>query len=605
VGVINIIWKQLNTKWFTVFIFLLFSVIYFSKSDHRFGWTSKEPKIDQPIMSDGSGYYAYLPQWYIYHTSNFDFQAEIVEKYKSNQFTFNPYSSPLTGNHCNKYYPGTAIAMTPFFFIAHMQAGIQGVEQDGYSRPYLLWANIAGIAYFLLGCIACFLLFRSYKIERFWALVGIFVLAFATNLSFYTNVYVPFSHVYSFAAIAWFIYVARKWGQLGETKHLLYLSALLGLIFLIRPTNVMIVIILPFMCESTAVFFQRVKSFFTIKGSVRLLSALLIFGAFVGFQLWNVYDQSGEMALNTYKAEGFDNLSHPEVWNVLFSWSKGLFIFAPVLLLVFPGLWILYKKERRLFWGFLVFFSFFTYITASWWCWWYGGGLGMRPFIDVFAVLILPIVFLIQHSKNIIRFLLLGVIVLTTWMYHVYDFQMRNNILHFDKMTKEQFMTVFMQDGLRYGWCLHLDFDTLPDQIKPLPLKASFLVYGKPISPQHSTYDGAVYGDEPYIGMSLKSYIPKYGGEFIGAKISADVQIISPETNPIFETTLFKDGAELKKYNQFVGVQIDEVNKWQTVHLDIDPKVKLNDYDSLSIHFFEGNRSVNARNFKASFYYYK
>jgi hypothetical protein len=601
---LKVIWKQLNAKWLTVFLLLLFSTIYFYKSNDRFGWTSNEPKIDQPIVADGSGYYAYLPQWYIYQTSNFDFQADIFEKYRNDQFNFDPYSSPLTGNHCNKYYPGTAIAMTPFFFFAHLQAGIQGIDQDGYSRPYLLWANIAGIAYFLLGCIACFLLFRSYKIERFWSLVGIFILAFATNLSFYANVYIPYSHVFSFAVIAWFIYVARIWGQFGKTKHLLLLSALLGFVFLIRPTNVMIVIILPFMCESTAVFFQRLKSFFTIKGCVPLLSSILLFGLFVGFQLWNVYDQSGEIALNTYKAEGFDNLAHPEVWNVLFSWSKGLFIFAPVLFLVFPGLWILFKKERRLFWGFLVFFTFYTYITASWWCWWYGGGLGMRPFIDVFAVLILPIVFLIQHSKNIVRSFLLGIIVLTTWMYQVYEFQMCNYILHYDRITKEQFMTVFMKEDLRYSWYMHLDYDTLPVNINSLQLKLPFLVHGNPINQKDSLYSGKIYGDEPIIGKSLKYLSPQYGDGFIGAKVRADVKIVFPETNPIFETALYKNGVEIKKYNQFLGVQINAVNKWQTVNLDIDPKVKLNDYDSLSIRFFEGGKRVYARNFKASFFYY-
>jgi hypothetical protein len=274
VKILNVIWKQLNAKWFTVFCLLLFSVIYFSKSDHRFGWTSAEPKIDQPIVADGTGYYAYLPQWFIYHTSNFDFQPDIIEKYKTSQFAFNAYSSPLTGNHCNKYYPGTAVAMSPFFLIAHLQAGAQGIDQDGYSRPYLFWLNISGIFYFLLGSIACFLLFRSYQLDRFWALSGIFILTFATDLSFYTNVFIPYSHVYSFAAIAWFVYFSRKWAQLDRNRDLIILSILLGMVFLIRPTNILVVLILPFMFESTKAFLARFKTFFTLKGSLLLVRLL-------------------------------------------------------------------------------------------------------------------------------------------------------------------------------------------------------------------------------------------------------------------------------------------------------------------------------------------
>lgn len=595
----------MNAKWFAVLVLLLFSIIYFNKSDQRFGWTKETPNVEHPIIADGSGYYAYLPQWFIYQTSNFDFQPEIIEKYQISDFHFKAYSSPITGNHCNKYYPGTAVAIAPFFMIAHFQAGMDGDDQDGYSRPYLFWVNISSIFYFLLGCIACFLVLRMFNIERFWILTSIFILAFATNLSFYSNVYIPYSHVYSFAFIAWFVYFTLKWARTGRVVHLFILAACLGMIFLIRPTNVLIVLILPFLFESNSAFLKRIKWLFSLRKLIYLLISLLLFVAFIAFQLWNIYDQSGEWSLNTYKAEGFDYLTSPKVWNVLFSWSKGLFIFAPALLLFFPGMFILFKKNRRLFWGTLLLFSVFTYVISSWWCWWYGGGLGMRPFVDLFVLLIIPISFLFQNANNIIRFILVAFVALTTFMYQVYDFQMRKNILHYDQMTKEQFFSVFMKEDQRYEWCLHLAVDTLPENIQTLPYYSEFKINNKDSKPIKDVFYDKIYGDEPFVSFSTKSFSFKYKDFYFGAKVSAEVFLLNPETNPIFETVIYKNGQELKKYNQFVGVQIDQVRKWEKVLLDIDPKVKMNDFDSISIRFFEGNRMVKAKDFKSKFFFYR
>ncbi len=34
----------------------------------------------------------------------------------------------------------------------------------------------------------------------------------------------------------------------------------------------------------------------------------------------------------------------------------------------------------------LLLFTLFTYVIFSWWCWWYGGGLSIRPMIDVYCI---------------------------------------------------------------------------------------------------------------------------------------------------------------------------------------------------------------------------
>src|SRR5688500_9945664 len=111
-----------NSKIFFPFILGLFALILFSQSDHYFKWTHY-PEIPQDnryaIRSDGSGYYSYLPEWFIYKNEKpFEFIDDVSSKYKHIEFSVGVGRDPITNAIKNKYYPGTAFSSAPLFLVS-------------------------------------------------------------------------------------------------------------------------------------------------------------------------------------------------------------------------------------------------------------------------------------------------------------------------------------------------------------------------------------------------------------------------------------------------------------------------------------------------------
>ena len=85
-----------------------------------------------PIRSDGFGYYAYLPSWFIYHDSTFD---ALARDCCGGAFpTIRPiFRWPGTGAWVDKCPMGVAILATPFFLIAHVLTRWSNLSPDGFS----------------------------------------------------------------------------------------------------------------------------------------------------------------------------------------------------------------------------------------------------------------------------------------------------------------------------------------------------------------------------------------------------------------------------------------------------------------------------------------
>jgi len=595
--VLGIIRKLINTKWFFVVFMITLAVTFGTKSDRYFGWSNEASRDGEPILSDGSGYYAYLPQWFIYKTSNFEFLNDIkadTVRYKNTRVADNIYFDH-NGKATDKYYTGTAFSMIPFFAVAHVYAKNSEYPKDGYSKPYRFMANFATVFYLLFGCLGIYFLLRRFHIDRIFIAIVLCMLVFGTDVSYFTYVLTPFSHVFSFAIVAWMLLYAKKWADEHSAKNFIVFCLFIGWAVMIRPTNILVLAFVPFMFTGTQLFFARLKQLFTKKWKHLLLGAA-VFMLFLGFQLWNVYDQTGKLALNTYTTETFEFWGNPKIWDVLFSWRKGLFIFAPVLVLLLPGWYVLYKHQRNLFWGSIVFFALFTYVTASWWCWWYGGGLGMRPYIDVLSVFALPLAFLLQHSKWYVNALTVSFVLLTTWMYQVYEYQMKNNILHYDDMTYEQFARVFMQEDLRYGWCLHLQYESLPTEGFVTMKQPSFMMFNEPM-PQNRYFKllGYDFNDNPQLMIYTDT---TYKSNHFGAKITGEVYLYSGETNPTVEAEYFKDGVVFRKGQFFIGQFIPETEKLSPVEVEIYPGLTYAEFDSIRIQFFEGNTFTGVKSLK-------
>lgn len=589
------LWSLLNGKWVIVLTILFMGGVYAIKSSNYFGWRNDETKLGEPIMSDGAGYYAHLPQWFIYGTSHYEFLDTIKERYGSSRFADNIYETRPGKPHSNKYYTGTAIALVPFFAAAHTYAHNSAYPEDGYSLPYQFMANAASIFYFLLGCIAVSLLLVRFRIHRFWIAGVLMAIGFGTNISFYSNVQVPFSHPFSFAAVAWLMLYAKKWTEEHTAKNFILLCLLIGWAAIIRPTNVLVLAFVPFLFAGTADFVFRMRMLFTEKRK-HFAIGLLVLLAFVFFQLWNTHDQTGKWALNTYTNESFDNWNSPKILEVLFSWRKGLFVFAPILLLIFPGWIVLYRRERRLFWGSVVFFALFTYVTASWWCWWYGGGLGMRNYIDVLPILAIAIAFLLQYSRIWLKGVIVGFMVLTAWLYQVYEFQMKYNILHYDEMNYEQFSHVFLKQGLRYRWCLLFRYEELPERSPERTRHPQFLIHGNEFDPNR---ERRLRGDDASDNPIATIYSdPALNGKLFGARVTGSIRLNFEQTNPQYIVRYYDRDSLIRQDYFIVGHFIDEIKQLKPVTIDIFPNLRYGQFDSVQVELDDNSSPISIRNLR-------
>lgn len=387
------------------------------------------------IQNDVISYYAYLPATFIFHDLSFSFAYNLPEDFEG---TIWLQTAP-NGKPYLKMTMGLAILWIPFFLLAHLYAGVSGIEALGYSWPYSLSVFIATIFYFIVGLHFLRKLLLRYFSEAVSA-VTLLIIVMATNMLYYVISEPGMSHIYNFTLITTFLYYTIKWTENPRNNYIIILAVLAGIIVLIRPVNVFILIFPAFIgVSSLKEFLNRLSSnrkSILFAGGVALLIVIpqLIY--------WKI--QTGHWIFNSYGEEGFF-FSNPQIINGLFSYRKGWFVYTPVMFIAFLGVPLLYKKVPGSIFPIILFISLNIYVVFSWWCWWYGGSFGARPMIDMYGVMALPLAALInaiRQNKFVMMFsilLLIGFI----WLNQFQMSQYRTSLLHWDSMTKEAYFGIF------------------------------------------------------------------------------------------------------------------------------------------------------------------
>jgi len=593
----------LGKKWMIFLLFVSLTYLLGTWSDRRYGWTNENSRDASPIVSDGAGYYGFLPYWFIHHADGFEFMMEINEKYPDDSFTDN--LGRLENQRLyDKYYTGTAQCLTPFFLIGHAQAYMSGADMDGYSWSYQLWMGIGILFYALVGLICLFFILRRLKLTYLSVYLSLIGLAMATNLCFYTYHDIPYSHVFSFAVVNATLLLWLKWVQDEKKSTLVWFAFFLSLGIMVRPTNILIVFVLPFFFESTKAFILNLKFIFQKSHLKILLAAIILFMVPVFIQLLTTHAQIGKWSLNPYSDEGFDHWKDPYFWNILFGFRKGLFIYGPFLLLMIPGLVLCFFKARRFFYGILLFTVIVTYVLSSWWCWWYGGSLGMRSMIDFYGVLVIPIAFLITHSTAFWKILLTLFVVGSIYVYQTYERQFDLHILHYDYMNYPMWKKVFMKEEARLCWSFYSDIDTLPESSIAIGPKTLFSVNGDLMK------EDVIYGGKNHsIHPNRPEWIQKTrSGDltgFVGIRMSMNIKLLFKDENPVLRADFFKNGISVKMKEAFVGPVPYDALRWEKISVDIDPELKWKDVDSVAFIFFMGKDRVEFKNLKLQLFKYK
>lgn len=396
------------------------------------------------IAYDGHGYYAYLPAIFIYQDLNYSFyDRELLKDRKERALLNYDYREDVKGGKVDKYYAGTALAELPFFLIAHALSSPLGFDDNGYSRIYYIFISIAAIFYVFLGLWFFNKTLKLYEINKLIRIISVFAIFLGTHLFYYSMFEPGMSHVYSFAFISMFIYYGKKYFQNPGIRRILILSALLGMITIIRPVNALVFFLLPFLAGSWTSFSNGLE--FKLKGFVwKLLAAILPFFILVFIQLLIYKISTDHFIVYSYNEEGF-NFLNPQMINILFSYKKGLFLYTPLCFLSLFGFYFLRKNSFEAISLFL-FLVLITYVFSSWWNWWYGGSFSSRVYVEFLSLFGILLAVLLSRLKTRKYFYILLLMIVISILFNQKQIKLyRKGVIHYVNMDQEKYWNTFFR----------------------------------------------------------------------------------------------------------------------------------------------------------------
>ncbi len=394
---------------------------------------------------DCASYYLYLPATFIYHDlGELKFYPDIVKKYQMNNgsYDYNIYPQKATGLLLNKYAVGTAVFELPFFLLAHAWCYLTDTyPPDGYSTPYRVMIIFAILAWVMVGLYALSRFLLRYYSQWVTAITVILVL-FATNLYFYTVFNIGMSHPFSFTLFCFVLYHTERLYTTSQRRYIIYLAITLGMALITRPTNILVALV-PLLWPYGRAIQEKIRFWYQCKGLLAVGSA--VFTAICLLQFGYLKYTSGNWFHFSYENESFD-LLHPQLYNGLFSYAKGWFVYTPVALIACIGFLPLLKQHKTLAMPILVFTVFNIYIVFSWGTWYYGGGFSARALIEGTALLSLPLAAVVQWTlqtrmpTRVAVFLAFAIcITLNTFQ----SYQLVNNVLLWERNSKALYWAAF------------------------------------------------------------------------------------------------------------------------------------------------------------------
>lgn len=337
---------------------------------------------------------------------------------------------------------GMALLYLPFFWVAHALAPAFGYPATGFGIPYEFGIFFSMWAWLGIGLYYLRRLLERYFSAGVTALTLILVVA-GTNMDWYLFMRPGMTHPYTFALSAAFLWHVIRYAEEPSGRRAVALGLLLGIISLIRPTNILLGLFLPlYGMQHWRELPAQVGRWLAQPGHiVRLLGGI----ALVWLPQWLFWKATtGQWLYYSYQDEGFF-FANPQLWEGLFGYRNGWLLYTPVMLLAIAGIAVLWWRWRAWFWPVLLFLPVFTYVALSWWCWWYVG-YGNRAFIDIYAVLAFPLAALLTWAwEKRGRGAVMTGLALLLLAHNVFQtLQAKNNMIHTSAMSKEAYWAGFL-----------------------------------------------------------------------------------------------------------------------------------------------------------------
>ena len=380
------------------------------------------PRVDNLLIgSDGILYYHYV------HSLVIDGDLDFTNEYLYLQGHV-PAPTP-SGLPPNRMAIGMGIVWLPFFLVAHGIAWLFGLSTDGYSYLYQAAVCLGSMIYGFIGLLMIYRLCRQYT-DPVTSVIAITLIWFGGNVIYYMVAEPSMSHMASLGAVSSFL----AWWRLrkrtlhrrgtdgaGWTLYWIVLGALGGLAALIRPQNILFLILpaLQWLIEGICLWQSHHRDHLPVhigRGALMGLAALLVFS----IQLWAWWTVYGSVFRSGYvytDAQHFYWLS-PKIFRVLFSLYHGFFTWHPIYLVGAIGLWWVAKEDRAYALLLVIAFALQVYIVAAWRAWWQADAFGGRMLISTAPIFALG---LTQIIKRLRRANWLWVIIpgITIWLWNL------------------------------------------------------------------------------------------------------------------------------------------------------------------------------------------
>jgi hypothetical protein len=537
---------------------------------------------DEALLSwDAGGYYWYLPSAFIYKDLKTQkFKDNVLTKYQltsAGDFQY-AFIHDQSGNYVIRYTMGTAILEAPYFFIAHWIAKPLGYPNDGFSLPYQFMIYIGGIFFALLGLWYLRKVLLFYYHDNVVAIL-LFLLVFGTNYLNYAGIDIGMTHTWLFTIYVFILLNTHYYYLSFEKKYILRLGALIGLIGLVRPPEI-IAVLIPLLWGLNNISIKNLKQRILLFKSQwkSLLASAFICSAILSLQFFYWKYATGQWFVYTYQDQGFSWLS-PHFKQYALNYQCGWLWYTPIMFLALAGIIVFVRSgKNRVAIISMIIINY--YIVAGWNAWDYGG----RAMIQNYPLLLFPLGSLLNFlsKKRMWAVLATPVFLICVYFNLWWTYQAHKGSL------------IGSAPGTRsYYWATALRFN-LPLEIQKLrdnedlyqkKIKTPVILYFNDLNTDTKEGHFTIVNDRQ---ESLN--FTTTGKKYIWIRASADIHIDQKEWNVWFMTQFIirlKKGKDVLQENS-IRVQrfLDDKT---TKNITVDAKVKYDTYDNIEILFRNDN----------------
>lgn len=358
----------------------------------------KQTRTEATISWDVSGYYMYLPALFIYKDiKHCSFKDSILKKYYPTPDFQQAFLHSSSGNYVMKYASGQAITMLPFFLIAHTYCNLTSTyPSDGFSFPYQFCIGIGMLFYAFLGLfILRIVLLHFFKDSTVAILLLCYVIG--SNYLNFASIDQAMTHNVLFTIYCLIFFFTIKFHNKPTTWYAIATGSLVGLATLIRPTDIVSILIPLFWNISSL---KEIKTKFNFIQQHFFKFALIAFFFVLVFSIQMIYWKyvANEWLVYSYEKQGFSWL-HPHVFNYTISYNCGWLLYCPMMILPLLGtVYYLTKGEHS--YSIVLFIAINSYIVMAWDIWDYGGTAG-RAMVQSYPVLAFPFCILIERMQKL------------------------------------------------------------------------------------------------------------------------------------------------------------------------------------------------------------